>query len=80
MKRKKIFIVALLLLLFTAGFISAARQKMVIQASRCVGCEDCRSICPKDAIKMVRKKAVIDPDKCIGCKQCIYICSYGAIK
>ncbi len=79
-KIKKSFLIAIIVLLLSMGLFSAVKRKMHVIESRCVGCEDCRVLCPKKAITMDRGKAVINPEKCIGCKQCSYICSFGAIR
>ena len=76
---KRGLLAALIVLILSAGLYSAAKRKMYVLPAKCVGCEDCRPLCPKKAITMKRGKAVINPDKCIGCKQCSYICSFGAI-
>jgi len=52
-----------------------------IDQSLCIGCGDCISICPMDAI-ILDKKASIDPDKCVECGVCSRsrICPVDAIK
>ncbi|MFZ5354721.1 MAG: DUF362 domain-containing protein, partial [Bacillota bacterium] len=44
----------------------------------CVGCENCMSYCPAEAITISAKKATIG-EGCIGCGECISICPVRAI-
>ena len=46
----------------------------------CIGCGNCCSICPSQAISLTNKKASIDQRKCIGCAECITICLQDAIQ
>jgi len=50
-----------------------------VNKDECVGCGDCTSFCPSDAIE-VNSTAEIDVNKCVGCGSCISICKEGAIK
>ncbi|MEA1973034.1 MAG: 4Fe-4S binding protein, partial [Candidatus Cloacimonadota bacterium] len=52
----------------------------LINKFSCVGCEDCVSICPTDAIEIHNNKAVIDQSKCIDCGECVGACTYDAIE
>jgi hypothetical protein len=45
---------------------------------KCVGCGDCVSHCPVEAIRFNDKKAFIDDEKCIGCGDCIVVCQHNA--
>ena len=45
----------------------------------CVGCGDCASVCPKNAICVEDGVARIDPRKCIGCGLCARTCPNGII-
>ena len=46
----------------------------------CIGCEECRRICPRQAIAMKDRKARISYDKCIRCYSCHETCANGAIR
>ncbi len=65
--------------------------KLILDKTRCVGCQICSLACPKDAIKLEKqpkvpgqktKKAKVDIDlaKCTFCGICDVSCPYGAIK
>lgn len=45
-----------------------------IKAKTCIGCGECASHCPGQAIAVEHAKAVIDPQRCIGCGECIIRC------
>jgi len=62
------------------GIYSGSRKAYNVLSYKCVGCEDCINVCPKDAIEIKRGKAVIDVQMCIGCGQCAYICSFNAVR
>jgi len=51
----------------------------VVYVQKCVGCGDCVSVCPSDAISLVKEKSTIDGAKCIGCASCIAACPHEAI-
>lgn len=40
----------------------------------CLGCGDCKAVCPEEAIKVTGRLAEIDPDRCISCGACITAC------
>lgn len=40
----------------------------------CLGCGDCKNVCPEGAISIIGGAAHIDPDKCINCGACINAC------
>jgi uncharacterized Fe-S center protein len=48
-------------------------------AKKCVGCGECVSHCPADAIVLVKAKAKKDAAKCIGCGECIAVCPEQAV-
>ena len=54
--------------------------KPTVFARECRGCEECRRICPAQAITMVDSKPVIDRSKCIKCFCCQEFCPFGAMK
>lgn len=45
----------------------------------CVGCGDCASVCPADAICIRDSLAHIDAGKCIGCGLCVKACPKNII-
>lgn len=40
----------------------------------CLGCGDCKNVCPEAAIDVEGALAKVDPDKCINCGACILAC------
>lgn len=50
-----------------------------IKQKTCIGCGECASNCPADAITLEDEKASINPDLCIGCGECIIRCPTGAV-
>ncbi|HNW39715.1 MAG TPA: DUF362 domain-containing protein [Candidatus Omnitrophota bacterium] len=46
----------------------------VVHIDNCIGCGECKKICPVGAIKLVNKKSVVDSLKCIGCASCLAAC------
>ena len=40
----------------------------------CLGCGDCKSVCPENAIEVTERLAQVDPDRCISCGACITTC------
>ncbi len=40
----------------------------------CLGCGDCKNVCPEGAIDVENRLAKVDPDKCINCGACILAC------
>lgn len=51
-----------------------------LTAAECVGCRECKKVCPADAIVMRNKKPIIDRKKCIRCFCCQEFCPKGAMK
>ena len=51
----------------------------VVNPDKCIGCGECITVCPEDAIAMNNKKAVVDGDACIGCGECMTVCPVKAI-
>jgi len=67
------------------------RYALAIDKALCVGCEICKTVCPREAIKITKaekkpgekaQKPIIDVDleKCHYCGVCNSICPFGAIK
>ena len=40
----------------------------------CLGCGDCKEVCPESAIKVEGKLSEVDPDRCVSCGACIQTC------
>lgn len=40
----------------------------------CLGCGDCKAVCPENAIEVTGRLAKVDPDRCISCGACITTC------
>lgn len=59
---------------------SFSQKKPIVWQERCVGCQDCISYCPVNAISFINSKASINQQKCIDCKLCLTTCAYKAIK
>jgi len=68
----------------------AKRYALVVDKDLCVGCEICKTVCPREAIKVTRankkmgEKTLnpvidVDLDKCHFCGICNSICPFGAI-
>lgn len=57
----------------------ATKRKCAVINHRCVGCGDCKLVCPTGALVLINGKAQVDSQKCIGCYLCSATCSYGAL-
>jgi len=59
------------------------RLVLTVDKSKCIGCDLCTSICPKDAAVRVRSgdslTVTVDADKCVLCGACVPFCPTGAI-
>lgn len=40
----------------------------------CLGCGDCKAVCPENAISVEGRLAEVDPDRCVSCGACITAC------
>lgn len=58
----------------------ALSQRPVVKKAECVGCGECRDVCPAKAITMVDKKPHIDRKACIRCFCCQEFCPKSAMK
>ena len=45
----------------------------------CLGCGDCKEVCPENAISVDGRLAQVDPDRCVSCGACISTCPKGII-
>lgn len=67
----------------TASHLQGGKKtqaKSPLITEKCIGCGECKSICPKQAIKLVDETAVVNYSKCIRCYCCHEICPVNAIK
>jgi uncharacterized protein (DUF362 family) len=55
-------------------------SKSPVITEKCIGCGECRKICPKKAINIVDETASIDYSKCIRCYCCQEVCPANAIR
>lgn len=46
----------------------------------CLGCGDCKAVCPENAISVTGRLAQVDPDRCISCGACISACPKNIIE
>ena len=53
---------------------------MIVDESKCIGCELCVEICPINAFIVKNNKAVVNPDNCLECCACEFGCPVEAIK
>lgn len=45
----------------------------------CLGCGDCKAVCPENAISVEARLAQVDPDRCVSCGACISTCPKAII-
>jgi pyruvate ferredoxin oxidoreductase delta subunit len=53
--------------------------KPILDADKCIKCENCYIFCPEGAIQEVDGKFTIDYDYCKGCLICVNECPVNAI-
>lgn len=46
----------------------------------CLGCGDCKAVCPESAVKVTDKLSEVDPDRCVSCGACISACPKNIIE
>jgi 4Fe-4S ferredoxin len=77
-------------MLLVERLMYTTRYSLILEKNRCVGCEICQVVCPKEAIEIARPiKAegealkqptiTIDENKCHFCGICSAICPFGAV-
>jgi len=54
-------------------------QRPMVINGRCVGCGECVSYCPAEAVTSGNPMVVFDYDRCIRCYCCVEICPHGAL-
>ena len=47
---------------------------------RCIGCDECISLCPQNCIAMKDGQAVIQQTPCLHCGNCYVVCPVKAIE
>lgn len=53
----------------------------VVDAAKCIGCEECVDVCPVEVFEMQDgKSVVVNGDDCLGCESCVEACSVDAIE
>ena len=57
-----------------------ARAKSPVMTEKCIGCGECKRICPREAIRLVDETAVVNYSECIRCYCCHEVCPVNAIK
>jgi uncharacterized protein (DUF362 family) len=56
------------------------KSKSPVITEKCIGCGECKKICPKKAVIIVDETASIDYSKCIRCYCCQEVCPANAIR
>ncbi|HTF99632.1 MAG TPA: DUF362 domain-containing protein [Nitrospirota bacterium] len=51
----------------------------MVYTDKCIGCGECVTVCPADAIRLENDKSVLDKKKCIGCASCVAACAQFAL-
>ncbi len=67
------------------GNPTCAANKSLLGGSKmcsfaCLGCGDCKAVCPENAIEVTARLAQVDPDRCISCGACISACPKNIIE
>jgi Fe-S-cluster-containing hydrogenase component 2 len=48
---------------------------VAVSDEACVGCRQCVSVCPANALSMAGVRAVVDESACVGCFKCVEACT-----
>ena len=76
----KIKLILIIIVLAAISLFAITKSNIFVESNSCVGCGDCISVCPTNAIEIIDGKAVIDAELCIDCEICISSCTYKAIR
>jgi pyruvate formate lyase activating enzyme len=55
------------------------QPELQFEASRCAGCNNCLSACPRGVFSVSRGERVIRRDKCVLCGICLRVCGQNAL-
>ena len=58
----------------------SSHSKSPVITQKCIGCGECKRICPKNAVNIVDEIAYIDYSTCIRCYCCQEICPANAVR
>ncbi len=61
------------------GNPTCAANAALYGGNACLGCGDCKAVCPENAISVDGRLAQVDPDRCVSCGACITACPKGII-
>jgi pyruvate formate lyase activating enzyme len=56
------------------------KKEVWFNATKCIGCGECVSHCPENAMQLSDKGISIDRNKCSGCQKCTEICPSKAME
>jgi len=76
----KIKLILVIIILTAISLFAISKSNIFVESNSCVGCGDCVSVCPVNAIELIDGKAVINAELCIDCEICITSCTYKAIR
>lgn len=60
--------------------MNKVEHSVILDRDKCVGCTNCISHCPTEAIRVRQGKAFIIDERCIDCGECIRVCPHYAKK
>ncbi len=54
--------------------------ELAIFQAKCIQCDQCLPVCPKNAIRMADKTLIVDRNECNSCGRCVEVCSAEALR